>query len=404
VTTIDLEWLLGGCYALVGLGAWALLALGLFKGHQRMSLLKRPGFPLPEPVPDVSVLVPVKDEARQIRSCLESILRLDYPGLKVLVIDDRSKDGTHEVLAELAQLHAERLEVIRVRDGQLPAGWSGKCHALHVGSQRANGEWLLFVDSDVTVARDALRVAIALAEWKRYDLVSLLPRVEARSFWEGLITPLCGMAAGAMYLLPMTNYNELPGIAFANGQFMLVRRSAYDAIGGHAAVRHTLSEDVAIARLLKRRGFRPRLAIGSDFASTRMYSSLSAIMQGWARNFFSGSLGRPWRILAATVFVLISCCSCYAALAWGIYRNVKPVMWIGGWGWIAVGLAHWAVMTAALAQSYRWSGNPRRYALLFPIGAAALVLIWLRALRMTFSGRVEWRGTSYPYRVGRGVV
>jgi glycosyltransferase involved in cell wall biosynthesis len=398
------EWIVGGCYVILGLGAWVVLAVGMIKGHKRMSLLARPGFPLPEPAPTASVLVPVKDEAHQIRSCVESILQLDYPNLQILIIDDRSSDGTEQVLGELARVHAQQLEVIRVREGELPPGWSGKCHALHVSSQRADAQWLLFVDSDVIVAPDALRIAIALAEWKRYDLVSLLPRVEARSFWERLIIPLCGAASAAMYLLPMTNYNELPGVAFANGQFMLVRRSAYDAIGGHATVRHTLSEDVAIARLLKRRGLRPRLAIGSDFASTRMYSSLGAILQGWSRNFFSGSLGRPWRILAAILFVLVSCYSCYAALAWGMYRNVNPSAQIGGWGWIAAALAHGSVMTVALAQSYRWSGNPRRYALLFPIGAAALLLIWMRALRMTFGGKVEWRGTSYDYRVGRGIV
>lgn len=398
------EWIIGGCYLLVGLGAWIVLALGMIKGHKRMSLLNRPGFPLPEPAPTVSVLVPVKDEAQQIRPCIESILALDYPDLRILVIDDRSADGTAHILDELARRHPRRLEVIHVQDGGLPAGWSGKCHALYVGSQRASGDWLLFVDSDVIVAPDALRVAVGLAEWKRYDLVSLLPRVEAHSFWERLITPLCGAASGAMYLLPMTNYNELPSVAFANGQFMLTRRDAYQAIGGHAAVRHTLSEDVAIARMLKRRGFRPRLAIGSDFASTRMYSSLGAILQGWSRNFFSGSLGRPWRILAAIAFVLVSCCSCYAALAWGIYRNINPITWIGGWGWITVALAHWIVMTSALAQSYRWSGNPRRYALLFPIGAATLLVIWLKALRMSLGGKVQWRGTSYAYRVGRGVV
>src|SRR4029079_1313923 len=164
----------------------------------------------------------------------------------------------------------------------------------------------------------------------------------AHSFWERLIIPLCGAAISTMYLLPMTNYKQLTGIAFANGQFMLVRRSAYDAIGGHAAVRHTLSEDVAMARLLKRRGFRPRLAVGTEFASTRMYDSLGAIGRGWARNFFSASLGRPWRILAAMLFAIVSCYSCYLAMIWGTWQSIHPAVWI------AAGLVHLTTMTWAL--------------------------------------------------------
>src|SRR5262249_27531045 len=157
------------------------------------------------------------------------------------------------------------------------------------------------------------------------------------SFWERLLTPLCGAATSAMYMLPMTNYNELPGVAFANGQFMCVRRSAYEAVGGHQAVRSMLSEDIALARLLKRNGFRPRISTGEQFAATRMYSSLGAIMRGWARNFFTGSAGRPWRVVFAILFVLVSCFACYLALPWGVYRlasGTAPAL-VGRF-WIAV--------------------------------------------------------------------
>src|SRR5690348_7669772 len=207
---LSFEWILFGFYALIGPGASALLALGILKGHKRMSLLSRPGFSLPEPVPKATVLVPVKDEALQIGSCIESVLQLDYPNPQIVVVDDRSSDGTSAVIDELVEQHRPRIEAIHLRDNELPVGWSGKCHALQVGVRRATGDWLLFIDSDVTISSDALRATIALAEWKRYDLVSLLPRLEARTFWERLLIPLCGTAIGAMYLLPMTNYNELP--------------------------------------------------------------------------------------------------------------------------------------------------------------------------------------------------
>src|SRR5206468_11350522 len=136
-----------------------------------------------------------------------------------------------------------------------------------------------------------------LAEYKRFDLVSLLPRLINETFWERLIVPLGGAATSAMFMLPMTNFNEMPNVAFANGQYLCVRRRAYEAVGGHEAVKETLSEDIAIAKNLKRNGFRPRLSDGTEFAATRMYNSLSMVMRGWARNFFCGGAGNPTRTI-----------------------------------------------------------------------------------------------------------
>jgi hypothetical protein len=207
-----------------------------------------------------------------------------------------------------------------------------------------------------------------------------------------------------MYALPMNNYNELPNIAFANGQFMCVRRSAYEAIGGHEAVRGMLSEDTAIARLMKRNGLRPRLSLGAQWVSTRMYNSLGAIVRGWSRQFFGGSTGRPWRVMAAILFVLLSCFSCYVAIAWGIYRLVHPVNPIGQYGWLITGILHFVMMTAALIATYRWTGNASRYALLFPLGGAMMIAIWLHTLHMCATGRIEWRGTRYSHRMGQGLL
>lgn len=385
-------------YLLLGPGAWAVLLFAMIKGRKRMDLLREPLPPLTEDAPPVCVLVPVKDEERQLRASLDSILKLDYPSYHIVAIDDRSDDASGAILDELAESYPKKLTAVHVRPGELPDGWAGKPHALHVGLRHAREQdkWLLFVDSDVTVSPDALRAAVAVCELKRYDLISLLPRLRGESFWERLIVPLCGAATSAMFLFPFTNYNELPRIAFANGQFMLVRRSAYEAIGGHEAVRDTFSEDVAIARKLKRAGFRPRLAMGERFISTRMYDSLGAVMRGWARNFFSGSTGRPWRVIGAIAFMIACTYSAFGAIGWGALRS--------DWKWIIAGVAHLAIIVTALALSYAWTGNRVRYALLWPLGCAMLIAIWLRSLSMCVTRRVEWRGTSYGYRIGRGVV
>ena len=390
-------------YLLLGPACWAMFLFGMFKGRKRLSLLSRPLLDLPQPPPRASVLVPIKDEAHQIKGCLASVLALDYPDFEVIAIDDRSTDGTGEIIDEIAA-NDSRLQVIHVDPQALPAGWVGKTHALHVGMQHATGEWLLFVDSDVQLAPDSLRATIALAEKRRFHLVSLLPRLINQTFWERLIVPLGGAATSAMFLLPMTNYNELPNIAFANGQFLLIRRSAYDAIGGHASVRDQLSEDIGIAKALKRRGFKPRLAIGSDFAATRMYHSFASVMNGWSRNFFGGSGGMPWKLLAGISFVFVSCFSLFAVIAWGGYRGQHPIAHFGAEGWLLAALVHWLIMTLAITINYAWTGNPKRYALLFPLGASMLIVIWLRAIHMCVTRRVEWRGTRYANQFEEPVV
>lgn len=398
LSPVTIEWLLGGLYVLVGPAAWLLFGFGMIKGRQRMSLLHRPLPDLPNPPPRVSLLIPAKDEGARIRNCLLTALQQDYPNLQVIAIDDRSVDQTGTVMDEIAKADP-RLLAVHVGGDQPPPGWVGKTWALQTGMRHADGNWLVFVDSDVVLSADAVRAAVATAELREFDLISLLCRMESGSAWEELIVPLGGAATSAMYLLPLTNYNEVKSVAFASGMFICIRRSVYEAMGGHEAVRDRFCEDVEIARILKRRGYRPRLAIGNEYASVRMYNSVAGIFRGWSRNFYAGSLGRPWRILAALAFLLVSCFSVYAAAAWGIWRQVHPVNQWAGLGWLGAAAIHWALMTALLAQVYHWSGNRRFFALLFPLGGALLGAIFCRSLWICLTHRVEWRGTHYQHRM-----
>ena len=387
------ELILAGLYLLLGPGAWLAFGFAMVKGRKRMRLLARPRLALPEPAPPVTVLVPAKDEAARVERCVTTVLAQDYPNFELVAIDDRSCDGTGRILDDIAA-RDPRVRVVHVRPGELPAGWGGKSHALHRGVAVARGSWLLFVDADVWLEPDALGAALAVAVKREFDMVSLVPRFAACGFWEALLQPLAGAATGAMFAIALTNANR-NRTAFANGQFMLVRREAYERTGGHEAVRGTLSEDTAVARRLKDAGFRPRLGWGDAVASVRMYDSLGSIVRGWSRNFSTGNRGRPWRILAAIAFVVLCCFSAYGAVAWGAYRNAHPLIAIGGWGWIAAGAVHWLLMTLLLGQVYAWSGARRWHALLFPLGAVVLLAIFARSLMICATGRVEWRGTSY---------
>ena len=398
MTSPQVEWIIGAAYALLGPTVWGFFAFGLYKGRKRLMLLNRPAPPLPDDPPHVTILIPAKDEGQRIRDCITSALRQDYPRFDVIAIDDRSTDDTGHIMDELAAVN-DRLRVIHIEPDSLPPRWTGKCNALHNGVKEAAGQWLLFVDSDVVLEPDVLRATIAVALARRFNLISLLPAFEGHSFWERLLVPLCGSAVSTMYLIPLSNIEDTQGRAFANGQYMCVRREAYDAVGGHAAVYDKFCEDVELARILKRSGWRPRISWGAQWAAVRMYSSLPAIVRGWSRNFFAASLGRPWRIIGAILFLIVCCFSAYAAVAVGIYRLFHPVIPYGGAMWLGGAIFHLATMTAAIGVMYLWTRNAWRYALWFPLGGLMLIVILLRALWMCITGRVEWRGTRYSHRM-----
>lgn len=375
-----------------------MFAFAALNGRKRLNLLRDPQPALPNPAPSVTLLIPCKDEEARIAGCIESALAQDYPDFDVIAIDDRSIDATPRVMDELAARNP-RLSVLHLTQGDLPAGWTGKNNALHKAAHQARGQWLVFIDSDVTLAPEAVSKALAVGTYRGFDLVSFVPRFESHTFWEALIVPLCGAATSGMYRLTFANNGTLPNTAFACGQFIAIRRETYDWMGGHARFRDRFCEDVEIARYLKRSGKRPRLGWGEDLVSVRMYSSFSQIFRGWARNFFAGSLGKPWRVLGAIAFVLLCGLSFIPAVAWGLHRNAHPLNALAGWGWLATAATHWGLMTMCLAASYRWSGNKKIYALLFPLGAAILLAIFVKSLWTCLTGRVEWRGTKYAHRM-----
>ena len=392
------EPILLGIYGALGPQTWAFYGQALVAGRRKMQLIKRPPHPIRGAPPSVTILVPAKDEGQRIRTCVESCVNQDYPNFDVVAINDRSTDNTGAVMDEMAS-HDPRLHVLHVTQPPAP-GWTGKNNALFQGSKHAAGDWLLFVDSDVVLAPDALSATMSVVLRKEFDMLSLLPRIESHTPWEGLLIPLAGGAASTMYMIALNNKGHLPKQAFANGQFMLMNRTSYDAIGGHETVRDRYCEDVEIARLMKAQGLRPRVSWGNEYASVRMYSSLAAIIRGWSRIYYAARVGSPWRVLFALAFVLFCCYSAYAALAWGAWRTVHPTtLWHGWLGpmWLFTGLSHLVLMTIYIGRIYEWSGNSRRNALLFPLAGALLVYIFLRALKMCVTRKVEWRGTAYAH-------
>lgn len=375
-------------YLLAGPAAWALLALGTYLGRSKMLRLYRRPLALPDDPPAVTALVPAKDEGEPVRGCIESILAQDYPRLSVIAIDDRSTDDTGAILDDVAAKSSGRVRALHVAHGALPPGWLGKCNALHTAARDVDTPWILFVDSDVRLEPAALSRVLALAEGRRYDAVSLLTRLECHTFLEKLVLPLAAAAWTIMYAISRTNDDNRPTHALANGQFLLLRTSAYRAAGGHEAVRDRITEDVELVRLMKARGARVRFFLGAMLASTRMHATLPQMFRGWGRIYSGTGRRSPWRIIAAMIFLVVSGFSAYAALAWGVFGSESRA-------WVWAGLAHLVVMTYVLAGLYADSGNPRRNALLFPIGGGLLLAIFAFALKWCATGKIEWRGTTF---------
>ena len=243
--------------------------------------------------PLVSIIVPARNEERNIRRCIESLLEQSYPNYEVIVVDDGSTDDTPNILENIIQTHPQsnRLWVQRLRD-ELPEGWAGKPHAIHAGVQESHGEWLLFTDADTWHAPNALHCALTSALHTGSDLYTLGTAQELPGFWEKVMMPMAYLGISMMYPIKKVN-DPLSSIAIANGQFILIRRAVYDILGGYARpeLRNTLLDDRDLANTVKQQGFKLRLEDGRDLVRVQMYRGLRDAWQGWRKNAFLGSRG-----------------------------------------------------------------------------------------------------------------
>lgn len=238
--------------------------------------------------PGISILVPARNEERTLAEALESFLRLDYPNYDVILVDDDSTDHTGEIAERCAQLpeSAGRLKVIHNRD--LPSGWRGKVHTLHLAAQAATGEWLLATDADVIFHPQILRMAMSCALHKDAQLVSLLPEIEFGSFAERVVLPAFSFLLALLFPLRLVN-NPESSRSFAAGGFILMRRDDFEALGGYASLRDVVIEDLGTSERFKRTGRRIQVALTRRLFRTRMYHGWREIWEGLGRSAFEGT-------------------------------------------------------------------------------------------------------------------
>jgi chlorobactene glucosyltransferase len=349
--------------------------------------------PLPPgiPTPLISIIVPARNEARNIRRCVEALLAQTYPNFELIVVDDRSTDATPQILASLVDAD-NRLKLIQGHD--IPPGWAGKPHALVQGVAAARGEWLCFIDADTFGIPDLISSSYLAALEHDADLFSMLTDQELGTFWEKTVLPL--VFTGLAFGFPADKINDpRQPDAIASGQFMLVRWEIYEAVGGHGAVRDRIDEDKAIAEVVKGAGYRLFIADGRALACTRMYTSLPEMWEGWTKNIF---LGLRDRLGLLTFGAAVALLGALVLPAW----LVAGLLWYLGDGGA---LALIVTLEAALVWGYLlyWRARAadnfqiaRLYAFTLPLGAAIFAAMMFASAYKVLSGRgVTWKGRRY---------
>ncbi len=316
-----------------------------------------------------------------------------YPSLEVLLVDDHSDDGTGDIARAIATSDPR----VRVLESPpLPQGWFGKQWACATGARAAQGEILLFADADTEQAPDLMPRAVNAMRALHADLLSVAGRQELGTFWERLLQPqIFSMLFLRFGGTEGVNRARRPEDVIANGQCFLVRRETYDAIGGHEAVRENVAEDLMLAQATRRAGREVRFVLGPEQLSTRMYTSLRELIDGWGKNIYAGgvhavpfgSVGRAIYPIALVLTPLFSLAPVVALLA--ALVGMAP----GALAWSATATA---AMVLWWALTYRQLDEPAYYALLYPLGSAMLLYICVRAVLR--GRRVEWKGREYVTR------
>jgi cellulose synthase/poly-beta-1,6-N-acetylglucosamine synthase-like glycosyltransferase len=336
--------------------------------------------------PALSIILAARDEEQSANESVLSMLAQDYSGmLEVIAVNDRSTDHTGEILEELATKHPDRLRISNVES--LPEGWLGKTHALYTGAAKATGEWLLFTDADVIFSADCSEKAVRYATSNGLDHLTLPPEIVCRSVL------LRSFVAAFTLVFEMTQRPWRVGDPQAQehvgvGAFNLVRKDAYEKSGTHHAIRMRPDDDMKLAKLLKRHGFRQGVAYGAGLLSVEWHQTLPDAVRGLSKSMFSGLDYRIGATVAGVLMISLT--------------NVLPVFGLFSRN-MAGTLCRSNILSTFLLYAYRarhfGDKTPWWYAMLHPFGICVFIYAMLRSASTTLAGGgIEWRETRYPLK------
>jgi chlorobactene glucosyltransferase len=374
-----------------GAVAWA-LARAMRQSRQYESL-GEDGVPGDPNLPAVAAIVPVRNEAGNVATCLRGLREQDYPRgrLRIIVVDDESGDDTAAIVRGIA-LADSRVRLIEA--AALPAGWAGKPHACWLGALAAEAEWLCFMDADTIAEPGLMRSAVLAAGRRNLAMMSLAPFQELSGFFDRLLIPL-GFLMIAATMDPARSNRPDSSEANANGQFILVRSEIYFRVGGHSVVRNRICEDAALARQVKAAGFRVALLGSESLIRVRMYRTARELWEGLSKNV-AETFGGPVRTsaIAAGALVLAWMTPLLPAFATlEAIREPHPVELAAA----AIALLAAAAVVATQLALVRHFRVPLWYGLLFPLACTAGALLAFYGVVRSLRGGIPWKGRVYSF-------
>jgi glycosyltransferase involved in cell wall biosynthesis len=355
----------------------------------------------------VTIIVPARNEEASIRQALSQLLALDYGNYEVIAVNDRSTDGTGQIMDDLAMRSGgrprpsgqpdqknddlARLRIIHIRE--LPPGWMGKAHAMWSAAKQATGDWLLFTDADVMFRPDCLRRAIAYAEAEHADHLVLFPRTIMKRPGEKMMLAFFQL----MFVFGHRPWKVADPKAkdhIGVGAFNLVRRQVYEAVGTYEALRFEVVDDMKLGKVIKNAGFRQRNVLGGDLLEIHWAQGARGVVRNLTKNFFAVMSFQWWRAIGF----------CFAAA----FLNIMPfagMFWAHGWAAFPYAVALACIFFLYFGMSLFSDVRPW-YVLLHPVGTILFIYTMLRSMFFVLqNGGVEWRGTVYPLdELRRGLV
>lgn len=346
-----------------------------------------PQFPIPElPIPEVSIIVPARNEETSLGDCLESLTAQTGVAFEIIVVDDGSSDRTREIAQSFAGVRVISPEPLP--SSPTKNNWTGKNNAVVAGAKAARAKWLLFTDADTVHLPGSLGRALAEAEKERPDLLSYSPEQVVVTFAERAVMPAIFAELASQYPLQKVREQNSAVVA-ANGQYILVRRAAYHAVGGHAAVATEIVEDVALARLFRNAGQRVFFRYGGDAVRTRMYRNWEQLREGWTKNL-------------ALLFPQPERLALQSLLLWFV-------------AWSALGVS----VSGAVSQHFEWAAFAALWLLVYrriraahfatannlmaiACGLPMFAYLLLRSRKAHANGHVSWKGRAYSVGASSG--
>lgn len=338
---------------------------------------------LPGATPEVAIIVPARNEEASLGDCLASLTAQTLVAFEIIVVDDGSTDRTREIAQSFAEVRV-------ISAGPLPDGWTGKNNAVVAGAQEARAPLLLFTDADTVHLPGSLARALAEAKREEADLLSYSPEQVVCTFAERAVMPVIFAELAAQYP-PQRVREQNSGIIAANGQYLLIRRAVYDAVGGHAAVATEILEDVALARLFRNKGKHVYFRYGGDAVRTRMYRDWPQLREGWTKNL-ALLFPQPEQLAVRSLFLwLVAWSALGVAVSGATGHHLGRIAFAALWFLLyrRIRVAHFSTANNLIAIAF---------------GLPMFAYLLLRSKKAHVSGQVSWKDRAYRTGVTSGGV